>query len=94
MRCVTARRVGGFRNLTDGAVEQPRVSANVSLRLLLVVVTFTRGRAQEGWLFVDSVFPIRLGIWEYARPDRTTPSSLITTPASATILACFVKSPC
>jgi hypothetical protein len=88
------RRAPAIRSLTDSAVEQPHLSANVSLRLLLVAVALTRGRAQEGWLFVDSVFPIRLGIWEYARPDRGAPSSLTAIPVSAIILVCFVKSPC
>lgn len=91
VRRAAVRRTPGIRNVADSAVEQP---PNVSLRFMRVVGAFIRVLAQEGWLFVDSVFPIRLGIWEYAPPDRVTPLSLIAALVSATILGCFAKSHC
>ncbi|KAF9234783.1 RNA12 protein-domain-containing protein [Melanogaster broomeanus] len=45
---ISRRTAPGSRKLTDSAEPPPEVAANT----------------QEGWLFVDSVFPIRLGIWD------------------------------
>ena len=73
-RRAAVRRPSAIRNLTDNAVEQPHVSANVSA-IIASGPRLHTCRTQEGWLFVDSVFPIRLGIWEYARPDRVPPPS-------------------
>jgi hypothetical protein len=49
----------GIRKLTNSAVEPP--TSQVTRDEVHILE-----QTQDAWLFVDSVFPIRLGIWEYA----------------------------
>lgn len=41
-----------------------------NIRQLVNTEACSPATVQEGWLFIDSVFPIRLGSWEYASPNR------------------------
>lgn len=49
----------------DSTQAETSTAAVRSLRSFLVIYSHAFLQSHEGWLFVDSVFPVRLGSWEY-----------------------------